>query len=298
MSPNTTPIEPRARAQKPACALWPWAVHAPLRHGRGDSPAERRGPAARSAAWALRMDVGRGRSSATAAAASGSGQPFNSFGGGRSALRQVIQHRTRPSLPRRRAAIRFFPRRFNRRVSSELRELSLAHCGCAPPRCAYVFTRIVKPCPTASDFPSPPTPWPISPTGRVRARRRRVERRSWPPRCRPIRWWCAGSPPCWPGRADRRPRRRPGGAWLLSAPETITLDQVLRAVDGCAHLGCPPPGAKGCPVSERIPGAVRRPSTPPTRRRPSGCRRSPSPTCCRAGRRRGSRRLASPQAEA
>jgi DNA-binding IscR family transcriptional regulator len=47
-----------------------------------------------------------------------------------------------------------------------------------------------------------------------------------------------------------------GGAWLLHRPETITLDQVLRAVDGCAHLGMPPPGAKGCPVGERIPRAV------------------------------------------
>ncbi len=47
-----------------------------------------------------------------------------------------------------------------------------------------------------------------------------------------------------------------GGAWLLHPPESITLDQVLRAVDGCAQLGCPPPGARGCPVGERIPRAV------------------------------------------
>lgn len=47
-----------------------------------------------------------------------------------------------------------------------------------------------------------------------------------------------------------------GGAWLLKRPEDITLDQVLRAVDGCAQLGCPPPGARGCPVGERIPLAV------------------------------------------
>jgi DNA-binding IscR family transcriptional regulator len=47
-----------------------------------------------------------------------------------------------------------------------------------------------------------------------------------------------------------------GGAWLLHAPETITLDRVLTAVHGCAHLGMPPPGAKGCPVGERIPRAV------------------------------------------
>jgi len=47
-----------------------------------------------------------------------------------------------------------------------------------------------------------------------------------------------------------------GGCWLLRRPEDIGLDVVLRAVNGCAHLGCPPPGAKGCPVGERIPRAV------------------------------------------
>jgi DNA-binding IscR family transcriptional regulator len=48
-----------------------------------------------------------------------------------------------------------------------------------------------------------------------------------------------------------------GGAWLLRRPEAIALDQVLKAVGGCAHFGCPPPGAKGCPVGEHIPDAVR-----------------------------------------
>ena len=48
-----------------------------------------------------------------------------------------------------------------------------------------------------------------------------------------------------------------GGEWLLKRPEDITLDVVLRAVDGCAHLGVPPPGAQGCPIGERIPDAVR-----------------------------------------
>jgi DNA-binding IscR family transcriptional regulator len=47
-----------------------------------------------------------------------------------------------------------------------------------------------------------------------------------------------------------------GGAWLTRAPETITLDLVLRSVNGCAHLGVPTLGAKGCPVSEHIPRAV------------------------------------------
>jgi DNA-binding IscR family transcriptional regulator len=49
-----------------------------------------------------------------------------------------------------------------------------------------------------------------------------------------------------------------GGAWLLGPPESITLDMVLRAVGGCAHFGCPPPGVRGCPVGERIPAAVGR----------------------------------------
>jgi len=48
-----------------------------------------------------------------------------------------------------------------------------------------------------------------------------------------------------------------GGAWLLKRPESIGLDEVLRAVDGCAHLGVPPPGARGCPIGEKIPDAVR-----------------------------------------
>jgi DNA-binding IscR family transcriptional regulator len=58
------------------------------------------------------------------------------------------------------------------------------------------------------------------------------------------------------GLVAARPGAR-GGAWLLARPEAITLDKVLRAVGGCAHLGCPPPGAKGCPIGERIPVAVR-----------------------------------------
>lgn len=47
-----------------------------------------------------------------------------------------------------------------------------------------------------------------------------------------------------------------GGAWLLRRPEQIGLDEVLKAVNGCAHLGSPPAGAKGCPVSEHIPRQV------------------------------------------
>jgi len=47
-----------------------------------------------------------------------------------------------------------------------------------------------------------------------------------------------------------------GGAWLLKPAEQITLDTVLRAVHGCAHLGVAPPGVKGCPVGEKIPEAV------------------------------------------
>ena len=47
-----------------------------------------------------------------------------------------------------------------------------------------------------------------------------------------------------------------GGAWLLRPADTISLDQVLRAVHGCAHLGRATKGAAGCPVGERIPKAV------------------------------------------
>ena len=47
-----------------------------------------------------------------------------------------------------------------------------------------------------------------------------------------------------------------GGAWLLKPADQITLDEVLRAVDGCAHLGKPPPGARGGPISEKIPRQV------------------------------------------
>ena len=47
-----------------------------------------------------------------------------------------------------------------------------------------------------------------------------------------------------------------GGAWLLKKPENIRLDEVLRAVNGCAHLGSAPVGAKGCPISQAIPKAV------------------------------------------
>ena len=47
-----------------------------------------------------------------------------------------------------------------------------------------------------------------------------------------------------------------GGAWLLRRPEDISLEEVLRAVNGCAHLGSTPAGAKGCPVGEHIPRQV------------------------------------------
>lgn len=47
-----------------------------------------------------------------------------------------------------------------------------------------------------------------------------------------------------------------GGAWLLKRPQDIRLDEVLRAVNGCAHLGSAPIGAPGCPVSQAIPKAV------------------------------------------
>jgi len=49
-----------------------------------------------------------------------------------------------------------------------------------------------------------------------------------------------------------------GGSWLLRQPGEIRLDEVLRAVNGCAHLGSPPAGAKGCPISVHIPRQVAR----------------------------------------
>jgi DNA-binding IscR family transcriptional regulator len=47
-----------------------------------------------------------------------------------------------------------------------------------------------------------------------------------------------------------------GGAWLLKDPKSIGLDVVLRAVNGCAHLGVPPPGNKECPMGQHIPKVV------------------------------------------
>jgi DNA-binding IscR family transcriptional regulator len=48
-----------------------------------------------------------------------------------------------------------------------------------------------------------------------------------------------------------------GGAWLLRPAETIRLDEVLEAVNGCTKLGVPPKGVDGCPVGAKIPEAVR-----------------------------------------
>ena len=47
-----------------------------------------------------------------------------------------------------------------------------------------------------------------------------------------------------------------GGAWLTRPASQIGLDSVLKAVNGCAHLGAPPVGSKDCPVGERLPKAV------------------------------------------
>ena len=48
-----------------------------------------------------------------------------------------------------------------------------------------------------------------------------------------------------------------GGAWLLKAPADISLESVLRAVDGCTHLGVTKGGVDGCPVGEQIPDKIR-----------------------------------------
>ena len=47
-----------------------------------------------------------------------------------------------------------------------------------------------------------------------------------------------------------------GGAWLARPADEIGLDEVLKAVNGCAHLGVPMVGSKDCPVGERLPKAV------------------------------------------
>lgn len=47
-----------------------------------------------------------------------------------------------------------------------------------------------------------------------------------------------------------------GGAWLKTPIHAIRMDVVLHAVGGCANLGCAPPGARGCPVGEKIPDVV------------------------------------------
>ena len=47
-----------------------------------------------------------------------------------------------------------------------------------------------------------------------------------------------------------------GGAWLTRPAETIRLDEVLKAVCAGPHIGVTPSGASGCPVGEKIPGAV------------------------------------------
>ena len=49
-----------------------------------------------------------------------------------------------------------------------------------------------------------------------------------------------------------------GGAWLLKRPDAVTLDEVLRSVNGCAHLGVPPPGNPACPMGQHIPRMVSR----------------------------------------
>jgi DNA-binding IscR family transcriptional regulator len=44
-----------------------------------------------------------------------------------------------------------------------------------------------------------------------------------------------------------------GGAWLLKSPEAITLDVVLRAVNGCAHLGVAPRALRAVQSARRSP---------------------------------------------
>lgn len=77
-----------------------------------------------------------------------------------------------------------------------------------------------------------------------------------------------------------------GGSWLLRRPEDICMDEVLKAVNGCAHLGSPPAGAKGCPVGEHIPRQVAKALTAADEAAGRLCPGSPSPTCWKRTRRR------------
>jgi K+-sensing histidine kinase KdpD len=45
-------------------------------------------------------------------------------------------------------------------------------------------------------------------------------------------------------------------ARLILQMQRFDLGEVLKAVNGCAHLGLPPPGAPECPVGQQIPKAV------------------------------------------
>ena len=56
-----------------------------------------------------------------------------------------------------------------------------------------------------------------------------------------------------------------GGSWLLRQPEDIRLDQVLKAVNGCAHIGSPPRRRQGLPDQRTYPA--------PGRQGPDRCRR-------------------------
>ncbi len=69
------------------------------------------------------------------------------------------------------------------------------------------------------------------------------------------------------------------GAWLTRAPDTIQLDAVLLAVDGCTKLGVPPKGVDGCPVGEKTPMRCAVPSPPRMRPPQRGYRPFRSPIC-------------------
>jgi len=70
-----------------------------------------------------------------------------------------------------------------------------------------------------------------------------------------------------------------GGAWLLKPAEDITLDNVLRAVNGCAHLASRLRGPRVARSAKRFRRRSAPPSSRPTRPWPSASARSPSRTC-------------------
>ena len=70
-----------------------------------------------------------------------------------------------------------------------------------------------------------------------------------------------------------------GGAWLIRAPDTIQLDAVLRAVDGCTSSACRPRASTDAWWGRRSPMRCAAPSLPRTGPPERGYRPFRSPIC-------------------